>query len=135
MHVSNRTSLSPESFAAILDQLPEHENLRQVMQWALADRNDTFIPGAVSQVVAQDEFSLDVIVPWRDGLVLVYDATCVGGVTAVAVWDRIPTADELLQTRLETGWQPRPSVLKEGDVVVGHAACAVLNGAGQEPDN
>jgi hypothetical protein len=52
-----------------------------------------------------------------------------GGITAVAVWDRIPSADELLAKRLESGWQPRPSMLKDGDRVVGHAACAVVDSA------
>ncbi|QQS40636.1 MAG: hypothetical protein IPM63_14890 [Acidobacteriota bacterium] len=45
--------------------------------------------------------------------------------TAVAVWDHIPTADELLEARLERGWKPTPSRLKEGDIVEGHAACVV----------
>ena len=47
--------------------------------------------------------------------------------TAVAVWDRIPNADEILSKRLETGWQPKPSRLKEGDKVVGHAACVLVD--------
>jgi hypothetical protein len=55
--------------------LPVHENLQQVMQWALADRTSSFIPGVVSNLIVQDEFSHDVIVPWQDGLVLVYDTT------------------------------------------------------------
>jgi hypothetical protein len=48
-------------------------------------------------------------------------------VTAVAVWDHYPSADELLDARLRTGWTPTPSALKDGERVVGHAACAVLN--------
>lgn len=75
MRVINSTTLPPESFAVFIDHLPEHENLQQVMQWALADRSDTFFPSVVSEVVVQDEFSHDVIVPRRDGLVLVYDTT------------------------------------------------------------
>jgi hypothetical protein len=75
MRLVNRTSLPAEKFAAILGQLPEHENLQQVMQWALADRTGAFIRGVVSQVVVQDEYSHDVVVPWHDGLVLVYDTT------------------------------------------------------------
>jgi hypothetical protein len=46
-------------------------------------------------------------------------------VTAVAVWDKHPTADELLQRRVENGWKPTPSRLKDGDIVVGHGACLV----------
>jgi hypothetical protein len=75
MRVINHTALSPESFALIVGLLPEHENLQQVMQWALADRTGSFLTSVVSQVVVQDEFSHDVIVPWRDGLVLVFDTT------------------------------------------------------------
>jgi hypothetical protein len=45
-------------------------------------------------------------------------------VTAVAVWDHQPTAQELLDTRLARGWRPTPSALKEGMRVLGYAACA-----------
>lgn len=48
-----------------------------------------------------------------------------GGITAVAVWNHLPGAEELLSRRVESGWTPRPSILKEGDRVVGHAACLV----------
>ena len=48
-----------------------------------------------------------------------------GGITAVAVWDHVPSAEELLDARLIDGWRPRPSMLKDGDRVVGHAACVV----------
>ena len=41
----------------------------------------------------------------------------------VSVWDHLPTAREILDRRLENGWRPRPSLLKEGDVVEGFAAC------------
>jgi hypothetical protein len=29
----------------------------------------------------------------------------------------------LLKARLDEGWQPTPSLLKEGNKVMGHAAC------------
>jgi len=48
-----------------------------------------------------------------------------GAITAVAVWDHVPSADEILYARVEEGWQPTPSSLKEGDRVLGHAACLV----------
>jgi hypothetical protein len=75
MRAVNRTTFGPDEFAAVLSQLPEHENLQLVMQWALADRTGAFVPGVVSRVIVQDEFSHDVVVPWRDGLILVYDTT------------------------------------------------------------
>lgn len=55
--------------AAVMKQ----ENLLDVMRWATSDP-DSFVPAVVANVVVQDEFTHDVIVPWRD-LVLVYDTT------------------------------------------------------------
>jgi hypothetical protein len=46
-----------------------------------------------------------------------------GVVTAVAVWDHEPSADELLERRLAQGWSPTPTAMREGRVVLGHAAC------------
>jgi len=47
-------------------------------------------------------------------------------VTAVAVWDHRPSADELLQARLDAGWTPTPTALRDGgEQVLGHAACTV----------
>ena len=43
--------------------------------------------------------------------------------TAVAVFDHKPTAHELLERRLERGWRPTPSRLKDGHRVLGYAAC------------
>jgi hypothetical protein len=48
-----------------------------------------------------------------------------GSVTAVAVWDHQPTADEILEERLDRGWTPRASPMQDGPRVLGHAACAV----------
>lgn len=41
---------------------------------------------------------------------------------AVAIWDHAPSADELLDRRLQSGWTPRPTATHEGDVILGHAA-------------
>jgi hypothetical protein len=41
------------------------------------------------------------------------------------VWEHQPNADELLAERLRNGWRPTPSRLREGDRVLGHAACVV----------
>ena len=45
--------------------------------------------------------------------------------TAVAVFDHRPDAAELLARRLARGWRPTPSALKDGERVLGYAACAV----------
>jgi hypothetical protein len=46
-------------------------------------------------------------------------------VTAVAVWDRAPTAATMLADRLARGWTPTATDLKGGARVLGYAACAV----------
>jgi len=46
-----------------------------MMAWALSLPRGTFLPTIVSEVIVQDEFTHDVIVPRADGLVLVYDTT------------------------------------------------------------
>ena len=75
MRVLNHANLSPETIAVIQGQLPAQENLKDVMVWAFASPRGVFVPSVVAEVIVQDEFTHDVIVPWRDGLVLVYDTT------------------------------------------------------------
>lgn len=75
MIVTNHTALPTAEFETIQSALPEHENLQQVMTWALGDQSGAFVSGVVSQVVVQDEFNHDVVIPWRNGLTLVYETT------------------------------------------------------------
>jgi hypothetical protein len=46
-------------------------------------------------------------------------------VTAVAVWDHRPSADELLDARLARGWTATTTATVDGHVILGHAACRV----------
>ena len=39
------------------------------------------------------------------------------------MWDHQPTASEILEKRLQGGWEPTPSELQDGPVVEGYAAC------------
>ena len=75
MRVLNHAKLSSDAIARIGEELSAQENLMDVMAWALSAPRGTFIPSVVAEVIVQDEFTHDVIVPWRDGLVLVYDTT------------------------------------------------------------
>jgi hypothetical protein len=75
MRVLNYASLSPEQIAQIESELSRQQNLNDVMQWALSYPKGVFIPSVVANVIVQDEFTHDVIIPYRDGLVLVYDTT------------------------------------------------------------
>ena len=75
MRVMNHANLQTETIASIAGELSAQENLKDVMSWAFSYPLGTFIPSVVAEVIVQDEFTHDVIVPWRDGLVLVYDTT------------------------------------------------------------
>jgi len=46
-------------------------------------------------------------------------------VTAVAVWDHCPTEEELLEARLAAGWTPTPTAMRDGDKILGYAACLI----------
>lgn len=74
MRVANQSKLPTEKIVEIEAAISEQENLQDVMRWALSDPAG-FIPQVVADVVVQDEFTHDVVVPWRNGLVLVYDTT------------------------------------------------------------
>ena len=75
MRLFNYANLLPEAIAEIDATLSGQENLKDVMNWALSQPRGTFVPSVVAEVIVQDEFTHDVMVPWRDGLVLVYDTT------------------------------------------------------------
>jgi hypothetical protein len=47
-------------------------------------------------------------------------------VTAVAVWDHAPNEEELLKARLARGWTPTPTATRDGDKILGYAACCVV---------
>ena len=73
MRLINQSNLPPATITEIETEISQQENLLDVMRWA-ASAPDQFLPTVVANVVVQDEFTHDVIVPWRD-LVLVYDTT------------------------------------------------------------
>ena len=75
MRVVNYANLSPEQITQLEGELSGQENLQDLMKWALSHPKGLFIPSVVANVIVQDEFTHDVIVPYRDGLVLVYDTT------------------------------------------------------------
>ena len=75
MRLTNHASLSPEQLAAIESELPEQRGLQDVVRWGLGKESGAALPCVVAEVIVQDEFTHDAIVPWRGGLVLVYDTT------------------------------------------------------------
>jgi hypothetical protein len=73
MQVINRANLSSQDLVQIENEVANHQSLTTILNWARAQPPGTIHPQIVAGVITQDEYTHDVIVPWRDGLVLVYD--------------------------------------------------------------
>jgi hypothetical protein len=74
MIVRNLANLPENEFAELAEQLAKHKTLGQVLNWASAQPKADFLPQTVAEVVTQDEFTHDIIVPYKN-LFLVYDTT------------------------------------------------------------
>ena len=74
MQVVNQANLPADRIAEIHATIPHQESLKDLMMWALSNPRD-FCPTVVAEVIGQDQFTHDVVVPWRDNLFLVYDTT------------------------------------------------------------
>jgi hypothetical protein len=70
----NRSSLSDLEFAAIAKEIDLHGGLNQVLAWAATKPKDDVHPQFVAEVITQDEYTHDVIVPYKS-VFLVYDTT------------------------------------------------------------
>jgi hypothetical protein len=75
MSVAKHGRIETAVLEQIEAQVSNQQNLKDMMTWALSSATGTFLPHVVSEVIVQDEFTHDVIVPRSDGLVLVYDTT------------------------------------------------------------
>jgi hypothetical protein len=67
----DRVGLDPELRRRIEAAIADHGMLDRVIRWGLASEPRRVVAG----VVVQDEYTHDIIVPWGDGLWLVYDCT------------------------------------------------------------
>ena len=74
MKVINTENLSDEKFEQINQALPKAENLLQVMNWTNSQPKSEFLPQIVAEVIVQDEFTHDVVIPYKD-VFLVFDTT------------------------------------------------------------
>ena len=70
----NLSSLSAEDFAELDTELDRHDSLRDVIAWAASKRREDLHPNTVAEVVTQDEFTHDIVVPFKN-VFLVYDTT------------------------------------------------------------
>lgn len=71
MHIVDRVGLSPRERDRIARLVEGHTSLDRVVAWGLAADP----PRLVADVVIQDEYTHDVVIPHESGRYLVYDAT------------------------------------------------------------
>jgi hypothetical protein len=74
MKITNLANLSETDFAKLETELAKQKTLGQVLTWASSQSKEYFLPQIVAEVVTQDEFTHDVVIPYKD-LFLVYDTT------------------------------------------------------------
>ena len=74
MEISNTAALPEAEFVTLAAQLARHKTLGDVLSWAAAGPRADFHPQTVLEVVTQDEFTHDVVVPYKNWY-LVYDTT------------------------------------------------------------
>src|SRR5262245_34852259 len=122
MKVVNRANLPSDIFETISQELGQHRSVLDILKWARKQPAGRLLPEIISELIVQDEFTHDVVVPWKE-LFLVYGTTCLGAITSIGIWNHAPSADEILSIRMNEGWRPTPSSLQDGDRILGHAAC------------
>ncbi len=69
--IENRASLSGAEFTELAEKLASHRSIKHALDWLIAHKPSL----SFSDIVAQDEFSHDVIAPYLAQLYLVYDVT------------------------------------------------------------
>lgn len=74
MKVINAENISDEKFEQIKRVLPKAENLLQIMNWIDSQPKNDFLSQIVAEVIVQDEFTHDVVIPFQD-VFLVFDTT------------------------------------------------------------
>jgi len=75
MRIVKQGNVTSDLLDEIGSEISTQQNLQDAMRWALSQPKGTFLPQVVAEVIIQDEFTHDVIIPRTDGLVLVYDTT------------------------------------------------------------
>ena len=71
---ANLSSLPEDDFARIAGEVDRHTGLNEVLAWAATKPKSDLHPHIVAEVVTQDEFTHDIIVPYKN-IFLVYDTT------------------------------------------------------------
>lgn len=74
MKITNLANLPENKFTELQQELAGHKTLGQVLTWASVKPKGDFLPQIVAEVITQDEFTHDIVIPYKD-LFLVYDTT------------------------------------------------------------
>lgn len=75
MQVENAGQLSPEELVQVQQQVGSHTTLQDVLAWGFQQPLEERCPQVIADFVEHDEFSQDVLVPWRKSWWLVYQST------------------------------------------------------------
>lgn len=74
MHLLNHAHLASDQLSSLEQAISHHQSLNDVLQWGLSE-GMCQLPHIVAEVIGQDEYTHDVIIPLKNGLVLVYGST------------------------------------------------------------
>jgi hypothetical protein len=72
--ITDLSNQSPNDFDQLRSELARHKSLGDVISWAGTKPKNEIAPQIVAEVITQDEFTHDVIVPYRN-IFLAYDTT------------------------------------------------------------
>jgi len=74
MKITNLANLPENEVAELENDLAKQKTLGQALTWASSKPKGDFLPQIVAEVVTQDEFTHDVVIPYKN-FFLVYDTT------------------------------------------------------------
>lgn len=71
MEILDQGSLPPDTRAELFREVGEMRTLGDLLEWS----GTLSPPVPAPEIITQDEYTHDVLVPWRANLVLVFDTT------------------------------------------------------------
>ncbi len=70
----NCSTLPREEFESVATEVDKHRSLSEVLAWCSSKPKDQIHAQVVAEVITQDEFTHDIVVPFKS-IFLVYDTT------------------------------------------------------------
>ena len=75
MRLIDYSQLSTDRLDEIRSIVEGHESLGEVLAWLQSEVSPKRLRELLTRLVVQDEFSMDLVIPRTDGVVLVYDTS------------------------------------------------------------